>query len=310
MAIDIQKNISLAPHTTFKIGGPAKEFVVVRTAEEIAEALTYAKKCELEVFLLGGGSNILVSDAGFDGLVIHLADVNPEVKETAIHAFAGTSLERVVNTARDASLSGLQNVAGVPGTVGGAVRGNAGAFGTEMKDVVSRVTAVHRETFAIQAFSREECHFSYRMSVFKEGDEWVVAEAVFSLEAGEKEALTAHMENIVAQRNAKQDQSAWCAGSFFVNPVVENDGLRKEFEQEVGTSCREGKVPAGWLIDRAGLRGKRIGGAMVSENHPNYILNVENATAEDVLILASYITQHVRRDSSVQLMQEVQYVGF
>ena len=307
--ISLQENIALAPYTTFKIGGPARWFACVRTAEELQEAFMWAKEKGMQTFLLGGGSNILVSDKGFSGLVIRLEQSDPKREELSLIAFAGTTLGSVVDMARDYSLEGMQNLAGIPGLVGGAVRGNAGAFGVEVKDIIFSVKALHPETLQEKVFSNEECHFSYRSSVFKE-EGWIVTEATFKLRPGKKEVLAKTMEDIVAQRNEKHNQSALCAGSFFINPVVENEDLRKEFEKESNSICREKKVPAGWLIDKMGLRGKRIGDAMVSEMHPNYIVNAGEATAEDVVMLMSYIKQQVRDGLGVQLTQEVQLVGF
>ncbi len=307
--ISLQENIALAPYTTFKIGGPARWFACVRTAEELQEAFMWAKEKGMQTFLLGGGSNILVSDKGFSGLVIRLEQSDPKREELSLIAFAGTTLGSVVDMARDYSLEGMQNLAGIPGLVGGAVRGNAGAFGVEVKDIIFSVKALHPETLQEKVFSNEECHFSYRSSVFKE-EGWIVTEATFKLRPGKKEFLAKTMEDIVAQRNEKHNQSALCAGSFFINPVVENEDLRKEFEKESNSICREKKVPAGWLIDKMGLRGKRIGDAMVSEMHPNYIVNAGEATAEDVVMLMSYIKQQVRDGLGVQLTQEVQLVGF
>ncbi|NCU42145.1 MAG: UDP-N-acetylenolpyruvoylglucosamine reductase, partial [Candidatus Moranbacteria bacterium] len=171
------------------------------------------------------------------------------------------------------------------------------------------VKALHPKTLQEKVFSNQECHFSYRSSVFKE-EGWIVIEVTFTLRLGEKEFLAKTMEEIVAQRNAKHNQSALCAGSFFINPLVEKEELRKDFEKESNSPCREKKVPAGWLIDKMGLRGKKIGGAMVSEMHPNYIINTGDATAEDVIMLMSYIKQQVRDGLGVQLTQEVQLVGF
>ena len=307
--ISLQENIALAPYTTFKIGGPARWFACVRTAEELQEAFMWAKEKGIQTFLLGGGSNILVSDKGFSGLVIRLEQSDPKREELSLIAFAGTTLGSVVDMARDYSLEGMQNLAGIPGLVGGAVRGNAGAFGVEVKDIIFSVKALHPETLQEKVFYNEECHFSYRSSVFKE-EGWIVTEVIFKLRPGKKEVLAKTMEEIVTQRNAKHNQSALCAGSFFINPVVENEDLRKEFEKESNSICREKKVPAGWLIDKMGLRGKRIGDAMVSEMHPNYIVNAGEATAEDVVMLMSYIKQQVRDGLGVQLTQEVQLVGF
>jgi UDP-N-acetylmuramate dehydrogenase len=308
--LTFEKNIPLAPFTTFRIGGPAKYFVKVRNAEEIQEALKWAESHKESLFFLGGGSNILISDEGFNGLVIFFEPGDVEVEGENIRTPSGTLLETVVDIARDHSLFGLQNLAGIPGSVGGAVRGNAGAFGVEIKDVVSSVRCVNKKTFEIRELNNQECHFSYRMSVFKEREELIVASVVFDLDFGNKEEIDVAMKEIIAKRNDKQDQMVLCAGSFFVNPTVENEELRKEFEEEAGVRCRENKVPAGWLIDKVGLRGKTMGGAMVSRQHPNYIINMGDATASDVIMLMSYVKQQVRDTLNVQLTQEVQFVGF
>lgn len=308
--LTFERDVLLAPFTTFKIGGPAQHFTRVKTADDIQEALLWANEKKKPVFFLGGGSNILISDDGFQGLVVFFEPSEMEVSGTHIRAYSGTSLEAVLEVARDNNLKGLEYLAGIPGSVGGAVRGNAGAFGVEMKNVVESVRCVDKEIFEIQELTNQECHFSYRMSVFKERGSFIIASVVFALKKGDKEKIDTIMKETVAKRNSKQDQSVMCAGSFFINPVVQSESLRKEFEEEAGTSCREKKVPAGWLIDKVGLRGKTMGGAMVSKEHPNYIVNTGNATASDVIMLMSYIKQQVRDKLYVQLTQEVEFVGF
>ncbi len=308
--ITIQENIPLAPYTTFKIGGPARYYFEASDTEELKEALHWAREQKQEVYILGGGSNVLISDSGYPGLVIRLVETTPIVVGNMITAFAGCPLMMVVQTAQKNALAGMERMAGIPGTIGGAAYGNAGAFGTEMKNVVASVTAVHLETVEERRFLHGQCEFGYRKSYFKTNPEWVIAQVEVSLEEGKDTELLAIMGDTIAQRNAKQTQDVKSAGSYFVNPVIEDDMLRKEFEKESGTASRENKVPAGWIIDKAGLRGKKIGGAMVSREHPNYILNVENATAEDVVTLESFIKQQVRDKYNVELEREVRCVGF
>lgn len=311
MEITIQEHILLAPYTTFKIGGPARYFFQASDAEGLRDALAWAQSNKQEVCILGGGSNVLISDAGFAGLVIRLVQSAPEVEGNIIRSFSGTPLMSVIETAQQSSLAGIEHLAGVPGSIGGAVFGNAGAFGTEMKDVVASVTAFDGKTGEERKFLNGECEFSYRMSVFKATHpRWIIAEVELSLERGNPDVLLTVMEDIVAQRNAKQKQDVLSAGSYFMNPVIEDRGLRKEFERESGTISRGNKVPAGWLIDKADLRGRRIGDAMVSEQHPNYILNVGHASAEEVVMLESIVKQTIRDRYNVQLEREVRYVGF
>lgn len=308
--VSVQENILLAPHTTFKIGGVAKYFVGVNNTPELKSALEWAASRSEKIFVMGEGSNVLIADKGIDGLVIFLRCSDMEVRGANIWCFAGCKLMRLVETARDSALEGVEKLAGVPGTIGGAIRGNAGAFGMEINDTLTKVLAIHKETLEEKEFSPDECEFAYRASYFKKNPEWIVAEATFALAAGETSALRVVIEDTLARRNEKQDQSVQSAGSFFVNPVVEDKGLRREFEEEARTKSRGKKVPAGWLIDKVGLRGKKIGGAEVSNEHPNYIINAGNATAEDVIMLASYIKQQVRDTYNVELQREVQYIGF
>ena len=305
-----QEHILLSQYTTFKIGGPARYFFQATDVEGVKEALHWAREHKQKTYLLGGGSNVLVSDAGFDGLVIRLGEAVPEVRKDGIRAFAGCRLMSAVEAAQKNGFSGMERLAGIPGSIGGAVCGNAGAFGVEIKDAVSSVLAVHAETVVEKRFTVEKCEFGYRQSYFKVHREWIVVSADFSLAMGDTEHLLTIMEDTIAQRNGKQLQDVKSAGSYFINPVIEDEGLRRVFEEETGNVSRDKKVPAGWLIDRTGLRGKRIGNAMVSEQHPNYILNVGNATAEEVIILESYIKQQVRDRFNVELQCEVRYVGF
>lgn len=308
--IAIQENILLSPYTTFKIGGPARYYFEASDIQALKESLHWAREKKQEVYILGGGSNVLISDSGYSGLVIRLVETMPIVVGDVVTAFAGCPLMMVVQVAQKNALSGMERMAGIPGTVGGAAYGNAGAFGTEMKNVVASITAVHLETVEEKRFLHGQCEFGYRKSYFKMNPGWIIAQVQVSLEEGDETELLTIMEDTMEQRNAKQTQDVKSAGSYFVNPVIEDEVLRREFEKESGSESREKKVPAGWIIDKAGLRGKKIGGAMVSSEHPNYILNVENATAEDVVTLESFIKQQVRDKYNVELEREVRYVGF
>lgn len=311
MALNIQQEVPLAPFTTFRVGGAAKYFTAVSQEADLLEALRYAKEQGLAVFVLGGGSNILFSDQGFNGLVIRWEDATLELAEDGrVRVGGGARLMDLVLFARDHALSGVEYLAGIPGSVGGAIRGNAGAFGTEIGHVVASVRTLNRETLEIKTFTRDECAFTYRNSIFKADTQWVVLAAEVILQMGEKEEIARIVAETMAKREAKHPQDAQCAGSFFMNPSVTNEALRREFELDSGMPPKDDKLPAGWLIDHAGMRGKRVGDAMVSEIHPNYILNVGQARAEDIMILSSLIKQRVRTHLGVQLREEVQMVGF
>lgn len=308
--IALQENIPLAPFTTFRIGGPARYYAEVSGAIEIAEILEYAEEHELPLYVLGGGSNVLFSEKGFPGIVVHVVDGGLHVSGEKITAGAGVSLFDVVWKAKDAELEGIEKLAGIPGSFGGAVRGNAGAFGTEIGDVIVSVKTLDRHTGMVREYRQTECEFGYRTSLFKKNPQFVILSAEMKLLSGEKGMLERVIKETVAAREAKHPQDAKCAGSFFMNPEVKDEHLLQEFEKDTGMPSKGGKLPAGWLIDHVGLRGKRIGGAMVSERHPNYLLNTGTATAEDIVTLASLVKTKVRDELRVRLQEEVQYVGF
>lgn len=304
--------VTLAPYTTFKVGGKAALFVEVSGPIELAEALETAGRENLPVFILGGGSNVLFSDNGFPGLVIRMIDAGVLVKgDGHIVAGSGIPLRDVVQTAADNALAGLETLAGIPGSFGGALRGNAGAFGNDIGRHVVSVKTFHKETGMVKEMLAKDCGFGYRESYFKKHPHIVILSAVMSLKPNGVQAdIRRVMRETIAKREEKHSQSALCAGSFFMNPTVSDRKLQKEFEAESGATCRENKIPAGWLIDRVGLRGKTIGGAMVSMEHPNYLVNTGNAKAEDVVMLSSLVKTRVRDELGVMLQEEVQLVGF
>jgi UDP-N-acetylmuramate dehydrogenase len=305
-------NVTLAPYTTFKVGGKASLFVEVSGPIELAEALETAAKEKVPVFVLGGGSNVLFSDKGFAGMVIRMIDRGPLVKQDGtLVAGAGVPLRDIVEAAADSNLSGLETLAGIPGSFGGALRGNAGAFGNDIGRHVVSVKTFEKETGVVKELLAKDCGFEYRQSYFKKHPDTVILSAIIRLNPdGVACDLRRIMKETMAKREEKHSQSALCAGSFFMNPVVENEKLRKEFEMDVSVICRDKKIPAGWLIDSVGLRGKTIGGAMVSRDHPNYLINTGNARAEDIVMLSSLIKTRVRDELGVMLQEEVNMVGF
>lgn len=309
--ITVQENIPLAPLTTFKIGGPARYFVEASDAGSIVEAFEWAEAKGVPSFILAGGSNVLFPDQGYPGLVIRILGEHSTIQDSLVTATAGSNLKKLIDDTLEAGLQGMEYMSGIPGSLGGAVRGNAGAFGTEMKDVVQKVKAVNQETGLVKDFQNEECQFSYRHSFFKAHPEWVILEVQLSLSPGHNPAeLQTIAKNTRAKREAKHPQDAKCAGSFFMNPLVTDKKLLNEFAEETGTPSKNGKLPAGWLITHVGLRGKQIGGAQMSKQHPNYLVNTGNATADDVLILSSFVKTRVRNQLGIQLKEEIQFVGF
>lgn len=308
--INIQENISLAPLTSFRVGGNAKFYVEVSSVDDLKEALNFAKEKKLDYFLLGGGTNLLVSDKGFDGLVLKMKMNTVCLSDNRIEADAGVPLIKVINMAAQSGLSGMELMAGIPGTIGGAVRGNAGAYGTEICQVIKKVKIFNTENGEITDVENDSCDFSYRSSMFKKNPKFIVVSVLLELQNSDPESVQKKTSETIAKRVAMGLGGYKSAGSFFMNPTVKNQKLKEEFEKEKGEAARADKLPAGWVIEQAGLKGKKIGGAAVCDKHSNYIINAENATAEEVMILVSYIKQQVRDQFGIQLQEEVNYIGF
>lgn len=310
--MEFKSDVPLAHYTTFKIGGPAKLFADVSDASELSLGYERAASERLPVYVMSGGSNILFSDKGFPGLVMRLTDGGFHILDSGrVSVGAGKTLLDIVSACCQAGLSGLERLAGIPGSVGGAVRGNAGAFGSEMADGVISVKALNRKTGMVKEYGKDECAFGYRMSLFKKHPELVILSVELRLACGaDPAALKAIATKTIEERESKHPQDAFCAGSFFMNPTVTDERLREEFRHDSGKEPRGERLPAGWVIDHVGLRGKTVGNAKVSEMHPNYIVNTGGATAEEVLTLVSIVKQRVRDELNVQLQEEVQMVGF
>jgi UDP-N-acetylmuramate dehydrogenase len=308
--ITIQENLPLAPLTSLEIGGPARFFVQVETVAELREALLFAQRELLPFAILGGGSNLLVSDHGYDGVVIRMRLPKVTVSGERVTAEAGVDLTALVHQTAQWGLSGMESLAGIPGLVGGAVRGNAGAYGSCIGEVTETVQALHAGTLELLVLEREACNFSYRDSRFKREPDLIVVSVDLVLRRGDPEQISSKVAATIAKRTARNLQCDRSVGSFFMNPVVADPELVRSFESEQQVVCREGRIPAGWLIDRAGLRNRRVGGAMVSARHANYLINTGSASAEEMLRLARLIKSEVREAMGVELREEVSSLGF
>ncbi|MBQ7986388.1 MAG: UDP-N-acetylmuramate dehydrogenase [Clostridia bacterium] len=285
--MEIKKNELLKNHTSFKIGGPADEFAEVYNEEELKELIEYAKNKGIPYTIMGNGSNLLVSDKGIRGLVIKLAKGfdSVEVQGDKIIAKAGILLSKLANVALENGLSGLEFASGIPGTLGGAIYMNAGAYGGEMKDVVGKVT--YLSNGEIKTAEKGELDFGYRHSRFS-GKEDIVLSAEILLEKADKTEIRAKMDDFKERRCSKQPLSMPSAGSTFKRP--------------------EGYF-AGKLIEDAGLKGKAIGGAQVSEKHSGFVVNTGDATCQDVLDLIKFIQDTVYDKFKVKLETEVKMLG-
>ncbi|HCA66683.1 MAG: UDP-N-acetylenolpyruvoylglucosamine reductase [Parcubacteria group bacterium GW2011_GWC2_44_17] len=290
MSLKIKRNIPLAPYTTLKIGGIADYFTECKTEEEVIEALLFASEKKMPYYILSGGSNVLVSDAGFRGIIIKIKTLTLRIDGAKVSSEAGVSLPLLAKKTTGHGLSGLEFGIGVPGTVGGAVYGNAGAFGQETKDVVNSVCIARRETDSkIAEFSNEMCEFAYRDSIFKRHKDWIILSAVFTLKKDSKENCEKRMMEMLKNKTTNQPMGELAAGSIFKNPPV---------------------TPAWRLIDEAGMRGAYFGNAKVSTQHANYFINTGGATAADFLALIRLIKDKVQEKCGIQLEEEIQFVGF
>lgn len=270
----IQRNILLKNYTTFRIGGPAKYFFVAGTKNDLLKALTVAKKLGLPFFILGGGSNLLVSDKGFNGLVIKF----------------GQPLSLYVS-------KGLEWAVGIPGTVQGAVCSNAGAFKKSMKDVVESIEVFDMKTGKVKIFKNKDCRFSYRNSIFKRKKNLII----LSVKIKPKKSNTKKIKQYLDYRKKTQPLNLPSAGSIFKNP--KNFSAGELGEEDKSSSSR---LAAARLIEECGLKGKRIGNVKISEKHANFIVNLGNGKAKDVKKLINFVKGEVKNKFGIALEEEIQ----
>lgn len=287
----IYKNEPMKKHTTFRIGGPADWFVTPSTKEQIQNLIELGRSENIDVYIIGNGSNLLVGDKGIRGLVIQIgktfADI--QVDGESIYAMAGASLARIASIAYEKELGGFEFAAGIPGTLGGAVTMNAGAYGGEMKDVLTKVDILDKDG-TIRTIPAEELNLSYRYSKVQE-EEWIVLGAFIQLNKSEKSGIKAKMDEYALARRTKQPLEYPSAGSTFKRPTG---------------------YFAGKLIQDAGLRGAHVGGAMVSKKHCGFLINADNATAKEMQSLIVQIQKKIYEDSKeaqIELHTEVRMIG-
>ena len=278
----------MSRHTTFRVGGPADFFVTPKAKEEVRDVIRICKEAGMPYYIIGNGSNLLVSDAGYRGVIIQIYKEMNEVtvEDNLVKAQAGALLSGIAAKALAAELTGFEFASGIPGTIGGACVMNAGAYGGEMKDVLESVTVLTGEGEIIE-LSRNELELGYRTSVIaKKG--YIVLGAVLKLERGDGEKIKAYMDELKEKRVTKQPLEYPSAGSTFKRP--------------------EGYF-AGKLIQDSGLKGFTVGGAQVSEKHSGFVINKGNATAADVMELIRQVTAKVKEDTGVTMEPEVKQIG-
>lgn len=284
----IRKKVNLAPYTTFKIGGPADYFCVARSKGDLVKAVNWAQVKKIDYLVLGGGSNVLISDKGVRGLVIKMQTSKLKLQnnepEYEVAAEAGVELSRLIQYAAENSLTGLEALAGIPGTVGGAIVGNAGTPSGSIGQILKRVIVL-AEDGLIYNLDSKECQFQYRQSRFQKTRE-IILKAKFRLGKAEKPAIMKKMNKALAMR--KNQPQGLSAGSIFKNPEAK---------------------PAGYLIDNSGLKGAKSGGAVISRGHANWIINKGKAKASDVLKLINLVEKKVKEKYSLSLEREIRLIG-
>lgn len=297
----------LSKHTSFKIGGPARFFVSVDTIDGHVELMKFLDGSGIPFMILGGGSNMLAGDAGFEGVVIHPVYQTIVREGSYLIADAGALTVSVARESMKEQLTGFEWGVGVPGTIGGAVRGNAGAMGSEMKDSVHSVT-VYQDS-EVMVFNTEQCEFGYRSSVFKHKG-GVVLQVKLKLEVTENKELVKHALEYLTYRNSTQPQGHASTGCIFQNPDVGKfrPQLLEHFDkysEHVQKFLSLGKISAGWLIEQAGLKGEQVGQALISEQHGNFIINLGEATAADVHSLIDKVKEVVYTKFGITLEEEI-----
>ena len=287
--LKIRENEPMSLHTSFKIGGESDVFVIPEDEEALKNLLKRAKEEQIPVTVIGAGSNLLVSDKGIRGITIKIAGgLNSiSVCDDVITASAGVSLAKIASVALSNSLSGFEFASGIPGTLGGAVYMNAGAYGGEMKDVIISTKYIDSDG-NFRVLTGEEHKFGYRTSFFHSRDDLVILSSEIKLKNGDKKEIEEKMLDLNQRRKEKQPLNYPSAGSAFKRP--------------------EGFFAAK-LIEDAGLKGKRVGGAQVSEKHAGFIINTGSATAEDVLNLVSFVKDTVFAKFGVSLTPEIRFIG-
>lgn len=288
-AENLKKDFSLKDLTTFKIGGKTKYFFEAKSQDQIIEAVKWAQQKKLPFFVLAGGSNVLISDKKYKGLVIKIKTESLEIKDNIIEADAGVSLGKLVGFALQNNLTGMEWAIGIPGTLGGAVYGNTGSFKMSISDNLEEVKALEVKTGEIKIFKKAECNFDYRNSIFKQQKNLIILSAKIKLSTGNKIEIENKMKDFFNQKKKVQPLEYYSAGSVFKNS--EN-------------------FSAWELIEKSGLKGKQIGKVQISNQHSNFIVNMGLGKANDVKKLINLIKKQVKKKFNIVLEEEIQFFNF
>lgn len=312
----LSENEPLRKHTNFRIGGPARYFFEATSSDAMIAAVTIASELKMPFFILGGGSNVLVSDEGFLGLVIKSANRGIKIEDTRVVAEAGALSAFVARKSAEIGLTGLEWMISLPGTIGGAVRGNAGCFGGETREHLTEVSVLQfdDEVWSRNTFRNDDCKFGYRDSIFKHlNHQPIILDATFSLSIDDAALCMQRTNETLSKRRQAQPLESASAGCMFKNFTFtdEKEVQRLESDTKVPEEfMRAKKIPAGWIVEHLDFKGVTIGDISVSEKHANFLQNKGSGTASDVVQLVSLIKMKARDRFGIQLHEEVQYVGF
>lgn len=304
--LTVLRDEPLARYTRFGIGGPADVYAETASAEAFVAALAEMRASGVPTVVIGGGTNLVVSDSGFRGIVLRFRAERLLAANGRVCADAGATLQDLVDFAIARGLAGLETLSGIPGSVGAAVYGNAGAYGHSISE---RVTAVRfYDGGEVRVFRNEECEFRYRESIFKRRKDWVIFSTELRLEPGDGAALRRAADDILKVRNEKFPATMKCAGSIFKNLLAAE--LPPAVVAQVPPAVvREGKIPAAWFLEQVGAKGMRHGDIRVADYHANLIYNAGAGTAADLCALVGELKARVRAQFGIGLEEEVQYVG-
>jgi UDP-N-acetylmuramate dehydrogenase len=305
--VSVSEGVLLSEHTRFGIGGPADAFVEAATEHAFAEALRVSRASGAAYSVIGDGTNLIVSDRGFDGIVLRLTAQAIERDGETVRAEAGAELQALVDYSIEQGLRGVETMTGIPGSVGAAVYGNAGAYGHSIEERVQRVRFL--DGAAVRWFGPQECNFRYRESIFKEHKDWIILSVELAMTPAPSAELRETAEKIFKIRLEKYPATMKCAGSIFKNLILAElpESVRRQIPERV---VREGKAPSAYFLEQVGAKGMRNGGIQVADYHANLIYNTGNGTARELCELIGDLKSRVRQQFGLDLEEEVQYVGF
>jgi UDP-N-acetylmuramate dehydrogenase len=303
----VLRDALLSNYTRFGIGGPADLFAETHDPARFIEAWCIARASGLDTVVIGGGTNLIVSDAGFRGVVLKLSNNRIRSERETVCVESGASLQALVDFTVDAGLKGLETMTGIPGSVGAAVYGNAGAYGHSIAERVIRVRFFNGS--GVCEFNNAQCEFHYRESVFKRHKEWIIVSTDLAMECGDRGGLRETADKILSIRNKKYPPTMKCAGSIFKNFLVAQLPLPVVNEIPANVII-EGKVPSAWFLEQVGAKGMRLGDIHVADYHANLIYNAGQGIARDLVEVIAELKQRVERRWGIPLEEEVQYVGF